>query len=465
MKKIFFIIFIFTISTHSFAKQQIDTVLKKFGDTVNIGILVQDQKTKKIIYQKNANHYFMPASNEKILTAAAALNYLGNNFTYKTQLFADVTQISHGILNGNIYLTFSGDPTLTLAQLDHLIHALSAAGIQQINGNIIVDDSAFDQMNMSPGTTWDDKDFCWGAPVNAIIIENNCVKGTLTLTTDPNKTINISLPEYPQSLNFINNIITTDNITDCPMKIKRTNTNDYTVSGCIEKKSLPKNIAMAINNPRDNIQFLLTYLLKKNQITSTLHFEFQKPTLLPSLLASEESAPTSTLVNTMLKESDNMIANSLFKTMGALSTKEMGSFQNGSDAVRNILNNFAKINIPTTTLIDGSGGSRYDFLTPQQIVTLLQKIYSSEQAATFITALPISGTDGTLKKRMQDPITLGKVSAKTGTATAVSTLSGYLKTKKKHTLVFSIMINGFVDEPTQYQKLEDTLCRTLIENN
>ncbi len=450
---------------HSSLSEKIDKELEKFDATTSIGILVQDKKTGKILYKKNADHFFMPASNEKLFTAFAALSYLGANFTYKTNLFVDTNKIKNGTLNDNIYFQFSGDPALTWVQLERMIHSLTQAGIQRINGNIIIDDSLFDQMGMSPGSTWDDKDFCWGSPVNAITVESNCVWAILTPGVHPGQPANMALPDYPQSLQFINQVMTGSGTeSDCITHTQRTSPTTYTISGCISPFKQHKNIAMAINNPRANIQFLLDYLLKKNQITQTGQFAFHKIDAPPTLLAVENSPPLSSLVTTMLKNSDNMIANALFKTIGSVYTKESGSFQNGSDAVRGILAKSMKLDIPKTTLIDGAGGSRYDFLTPRQLVSLLQKINAYPQANLFMSALPISGIDGTLKARMKNSSAFGKVYAKTGTATAVSTLSGYLKTQRKHTLIFSIMVNGFVDLPDNYEDLQDKICATLVEN-
>jgi D-alanyl-D-alanine carboxypeptidase/D-alanyl-D-alanine-endopeptidase (penicillin-binding protein 4) len=318
---------------------------------------------------------------------------------------------------------------------------------------------------MSPGSTWDDKDYCWGAPVNAITIEHNCVKATLFPANKPAQPENISLPPAPQSLQFINTAMTqAPTAQACKIETTRTSPTNYTISGCINISTPPKDIKMAIDSPRANLQYLLTYLFIKKHITSTYHYDYKKFDMPGKLLATMDSPPLPALVTTMLKESDNTIANSLFKTMGALYTKESGTFKNGSEAVRNIVNKSVQVDIPNTTLIDGSGTSRYDFVTPQQIVTLLQNMYASTKANTFVRALPIGGVDGTLKERMQDASTKGKVYAKTGSETAVNTLSGYLETRNKNTLVFSIMINGFVDLPKKYQDLEDKICATLIEN-
>jgi D-alanyl-D-alanine carboxypeptidase/D-alanyl-D-alanine-endopeptidase (penicillin-binding protein 4) len=446
---------------------KINSVLAQFGDTVSIGILVKDPKSGKILYEKNAAHYFMPASNQKLLTAYAALSYLGENYTYQTKLFADPAKIQNGTLNDNIYLRFSGDPTFTLLQLDRLIHALSLAGIQNINGSIIIDDSAFDQMTMSPGTTWDDKDYCWGAPVSAIVVDDNCVQATLVPAGQPDLAAKVVLPSTPQSLTYLSNVVThAPTAADkCSIKIKRSTDAAYNVDGCITTvPTRPVKLAMAIENPHANLQLLLTYLLTKNKITSAQQFEFRKIDTTVPLLASEYSLPVSELVRKMLKDSDNMIANTLFKTMGQLHSKDAGSFQNGSVAVRDILQKTLQLTIPDTTLTDGDGASRYDFLTPTQLVALLENAITFPHAASFVAALPVSGTDGTLKERMTASTVAGKVFAKTGSETAVNTLSGYLQTRKNQTLVFSIMINGFVDMPGRYQDLEDQICATLINN-
>jgi D-alanyl-D-alanine carboxypeptidase/D-alanyl-D-alanine-endopeptidase (penicillin-binding protein 4) len=443
---------------------KINQLIQEFGNSAGIGIQISDPKTGKTLYQKDADHYFMPASNEKLFTAAAALNSLTDDFNFKTQLFVNMEKVQNGVLNDNIYLTFSGDPSLTFAQLDQLINKLSQAGIQQIQGKIIIDDTAFDQMTMSPGSTWDDKDYCWGSPVHAIIVEHNCVTATLTPNAVPSQPANLILPPYPQSLQFINSVITQPTLTECLIETKRAHPNYYTVSGCINMSSKPQEIAMAIDDPRNNLQYILKNLFIKNHILSSDDFEYKTIDIPTSPFASIFSPSLTALVTSMLKNSDNIIANSLFKTMGAQFAKEPGSFQNGSAAVRSIINQATQIDIPKTTLIDGSGASRYNFLTPQQIVTLLQKMYASKQATTFMQALPIAGVDGTLKERMLDTATLGKVYAKTGTETAVSTLSGYIITHKNETLTFSIMINSFVDLPKRYQDLQDKICTAIIEN-
>jgi serine-type D-Ala-D-Ala carboxypeptidase/endopeptidase (penicillin-binding protein 4) len=444
--------------------KKIEKILAEFGENLNIGILVQNISTGKTLYKKNSDRYFVPASNEKLFTAFAALRYLGPDFIYQTNLYADTTKIKNGALNDNVYLQFTGDPTLTLEQIDRLISSLALAGINKINGNIIVDDTAFDQVPMSPGTAWDDNKFCFGAPISAIIINHNCINATISPAAKPDQPAILTLPSQPQFI-YLNNRVLTHQLTEseCTLELELTNEAVYTISGCMKTTELPKKLSMAISNPRVYIQSTLGYLLRKNNITYNRHIEFQKLTAQSKLIASESSPRLKDLVKIMLKESDNTIANSLFKILGLLYSKQIGNWQNGKNALYDILNKTIQLDASKITLIDGAGASRYNYVTPQQIVMLLHKIYLSGDASVFFSALPISGIDGTLKNRMNSPELLGKIHAKTGTETAVTSLSGYIETRKKQTLAFSILINGFVDSPLKYKELEDKICASLIE--
>lgn len=439
---------------------KINQVIKTVDGNPNVGILVADAQTGKVLYKKNADRYFAPASNEKLFTAYAALQFLGTNFVYQTNLFVDTSKIRNGVLNDNAYLQFSGDPSFTIEQLDRLIAALSKAGVKQFNGNIVVDDTAFDQSAMSVGTTWDDQDYCWGSPISAMTVDHNCVTAAVKPATQIDQPAVLTLPEHTQSMQFINQVITrAATTTDCKVNVKRSNAGTYTINGCIKLSDQPNKIEMAVNSSRENIKVLLPYLLKKNNILGNYQIVFNKPSVLPNLLASENSPNMQALVTKMLKESDNTIANSVFKTLGARYANQAGGFDNGGDAVRDIIAKSIQLDIPKSVLIDGDGASRYNYFTPLQIVTLLQRIYLSSNAKIFISALPVAGADGTIKSRMSD--IGGKVFAKTGTETGVTALSGYIETNKKHTLVFSIMINNFIDMPSKYEELEDKICKVL----
>ncbi|MFA5960633.1 MAG: D-alanyl-D-alanine carboxypeptidase/D-alanyl-D-alanine-endopeptidase [Tatlockia sp.] len=444
--------------------QKINQVLQAFGENINMGILVEEAKSGSILYQKNADRFFTPASTQKLLTAFAAIASLGPDFSYRTQLFADYKKIKNNSLNDNLYLLFSGDPTLTLTQFDLLLNSLLQAGIFRIKGDIVIDDTAFDDMPMSPGTSWEDEDFCFGAPVSALIINRNCVQVILKPALKVEEPAILELPDYPQSMQF-ENLVTTGSAdaTNCQVKVKRSGQATYTLTGCVKALSSPQLIERAIDNPRDNAVFLLKSLLTKNEITLKGNIVFKPVDSTAKPFALQLSMPLKAMIAVMLKESDNILANALFKTMGAVLTQKPGSFKNGSLAVRKVLAEAVPLTIAKNALLDGSGASRYNFLTPAQVVTLLHKIFILPKAADFIASLAINGVDGTLKDRMKAPSLRGKLFAKTGTQTAVTALSGYIKTNSNKTLIFSFMINGFVNPSAKYKGLEDKLCQVLVE--
>lgn len=408
IKKILTFILVFSFFTPLYADTPIEIAINPLfaNRNLNVGILVVDAKDGQVIYEKNADRYFMPASNQKLFTAFAALLYLQKDFHYQTYLFADLSKVHDGVLDDNIYFKFTGDPTLTYNQLDELIGYLAKANINYINGDIIIDDSAFDDEVMSPGTTWDDLQYCFGSPISAIILNHNCISPKLMPDTD---------------------------------------------------------IKIAAQNPKENLKLILYSLLANRHISFYKKIQFTTINHPVKLLASVSSAPLPELIKTMLKESDNTIANSLFKTMGSLSAQQSGSWKNGQEAMQLLLGRSLQMEFPKRSFFDGAGGSRYNFVTPRQVVALLQKVQTMPFKDTFMNALPIAGVDGTLKERMVTSPLKGKIYAKTGTMSAATSLSGYVMTENNKTLIFSILINNFADSTKDIEQLEDKLCEILIK--
>lgn len=444
---------------------QINKLLKNFGEDLNVGLVIEDIKTGKILFQKNAHRYFMPASNEKLFTALAALDYLGAGYVYETKIFVDVNKIRNSELNDNLYLQFTGDPTLTFAQLEKLINTITKAGIKRINGSIIIDDSFLDQLFMSPGTSWDDEKYCYAAPVHSIILDHNCVTATLKPAPIPGQFATLMLPSQPQFVRFINLVSTKDKTAaSCQLDVSSIDDSTYLLTGCIKVNDTNKEFNLPIRNPRLYLQSALIYVLDKYKIANNHIIQFKKIPNFSKSFANVISLPLPMLITSMLKDSDNLIANAIFKTMGAIYLKQQGSWRSGAAAVHYIFLNKLQLNFSKAPLIDGDGASRYNFVTPEHIISLLNKVYYLPYRDMFISALPIAGIDGTLRDRMKDKHLQGRIRAKTGTMTAVSSLSGYLITNHQHTLAFTILINGFVDSDLKYKTLEEKICDLLIEN-
>jgi D-alanyl-D-alanine carboxypeptidase/D-alanyl-D-alanine-endopeptidase (penicillin-binding protein 4) len=176
-------------------------------------------------------------------------------------------------------------------------------------------------------------------------------------------------------------------------------------------------------------------------------------------LASHQSKPLRTLISEILKMSDNIIAGSLFKKIGALYFHRPGTWENGGNAVSQILSQQASVNVGRLSVTDGSGLSRYNQITPAQAIELLDfAFHHSETSYEFVSALPIAGVDGTLKRRMHN--IAWRVRAKTGTMSGVVSLAGYAISADKEPFAFVILINGH-GGVWQYRELEDKILNIL----
>jgi D-alanyl-D-alanine carboxypeptidase/D-alanyl-D-alanine-endopeptidase (penicillin-binding protein 4) len=466
------------LPTLSFAKpttqnvtQRINHLLNTFPEDLNIGIVVQDMQNGNLLYSRNANRLFMPASNMKLLTAIAALSYLGPNYTFPTQLLTDApwhTSIPvKTSLTGNLHLKFSGDPNLDFNQLEALLAKLKAAGISTIKGNLYLDTSTYDQAELGPGWMWDDLNYAFAAPISAFMLEHNRIKFNLLPAHQVGMLSKILPVEQSSAFKFVhinNQVVTVNNNYTCEIRIESDKQNNYTLSGCIKANQPPICVELAIRNLKLYARAALEYLLNKQHLKLQGVISYGTCPVTAMIIAQHSSNPLAMLTTEMLKDSDNLIAGTLFKTLGAHYYQQKGTWQNGSSASQAILQQqLTDINWNRISIKDGSGMSSYNLVTPQLLGDVLYTAYQQPQLRDYLwNALAIAGVDGTLKHRMLNTLGHNNVRAKTGTMASVSALSGYLTTRSQHTLAFVILINGFSAAPEAYQQLEDRLCEQLI---
>lgn len=388
-------------------RDEINRIISSVNPSLNVGVQVKSMRGGEVLYTRSAQQFFTPASILKVLTAEAALLYLGPGYKYSTVFTTDAKTQSNGVLQGNLYLVHSGDPSLTYASLTDLMASLRARQIQQVNGNIYIDTSAYDEALFGPGWVSNDTRFCYGAPISASIINHNC----MVLRPVPKN-------NYSQGVNAV-----------------MTNIVHYNRS---LMQSLFARYGIQVNG---------------NILPGT------SPHDLP-IVAAHNSKELRDLISQMLKKSDNVIAGSLFKKMGELYSRQPGSWQNGSAAVTQILKEKTGLSFNNMTILDGSGLSRDNQITPAQMMQVLD--YAFHNTATnydFISALPIAGIDGTLKHRMKN--IAWKVRAKTGSMSGVVALAGYAITKDKEPLAFVIIINARVGMGWRYKEMENKIMTAL----
>ena len=168
------------------------------------------------------------------------------------------------------------------------------------------------------------------------------------------------------------------------------------------------------------------------------------------------------IIHEMLKQSDNLTTNSVFKKLGERYYKTQGTWQNSISAVKAILAPLAGINFKQNRVNDGSGLSRYDLISPHQLIQLLYYINHNHRIRPALrNALPIAGKDGTLEDRMINQKKSEHIRAKTGSMTGVLSLAGYIETKNHGEVSFAMMMNNIIERHRKYMTLEDKICEFL----
>jgi D-alanyl-D-alanine carboxypeptidase/D-alanyl-D-alanine-endopeptidase (penicillin-binding protein 4) len=427
----------------------------------NVGVQIQSMNSGRILYEYHPNNYFMPASTLKNFTAIAALSYLGPQYIFKTQLLSNTSTANQGVLNGDIYLRFDGDPTLTYNDLQQLLNTLVKSGVRTIDGNVYLDDTLFDEVGIAPGWSEEERNFCYAAPITAVLINKNCF-GFVMIPGKPGQHALIKSSLSNQFVRFNNAVVTsTRKMRSCTLNVRLDNNNTFELSGCLRRNVRSVGFGVPIRNPQLYGLYVMRALLQHAGLRVTGKIELRRTPPGLIVLAEHDSAPLSVLIRHMLKKSDNIIASALYKKLGA-ALYGQGSWETGRLALAQILGKNSHIDFSQSRIIDGSGLSPDNRITPQEMSQLLHYAYHDTHIRQpFISSLPLSGVDGTLRYRMGNNGMLRRVRAKTGTIKHVTALAGYVETHQKEILSFVIFVNDFSGPNSYYRTLQDKICTFL----
>ncbi len=447
-------------------KNDIERIIHHAEKGAVVGIDVVSVKTNERIYSKNHKQRFIPASLIKILTLGAALDILGIDYAYKTGIYTD-GKIEDGILHGNLYLKGSGDPSLVTNDLEHLVKNLHMIGIEEVKGSLVVDASAFDSTALAPGWMVEDTTFVSSAVPSALSINQSCFDIWIR-PANAESAPAVVLSDLPNvELPFLidNQTLTLSNIQDSKqLEITTDNKGKQAViriAGNLNLQSAPQLRRVPIKDPAIMAGSIIKEFFKRHQMTFRGAVQEGMTPVNALVLAEHSSDSLLSIGQKMCKESDNFFAHCLFKTLGKEVQGPPGSWQSGSQALREFLANKVRLEPSDMVLLDGSGLSRYNLMTPAQIVEFLSWAHHNVSIGSeFKTTFSMAGIDGTLKNRLQ-PLQ-GKLRAKTGTMTGVSNLCGYVFTKDGEELAFTIMVNGSTKESKEiYKQLIDPICMEL----
>ncbi|MFS0574007.1 D-alanyl-D-alanine carboxypeptidase/D-alanyl-D-alanine-endopeptidase [Sporosarcina sp. 179-K 3D1 HS] len=414
-------------------------------------IVVRKASNGEMVYQYNADRGIAPASNQKLLTAAAALETLGEGYQFRTEVLTDGT-VANGVLRGNVYLRGQGDPTLMKKDLDIFATRLANQGVKRIEGNLVGDDTFFDTVRLSPSVKKNQETYSFAAQVSALTLspDRDYDAGSIIIEAKPTtrgRAAKITLTPATKFVTIVNQSKTVAKGNSNTLRIYRKHgTNTIFITGNAPIGSTGKKEWVAVSNPTAYTlhEFKQSLTDRGIRFSNSSNVRGNTPDS-ARLLTHRTSMPLKDLIVPFMKLSNNTHAEMLAKTMG----KEV--FGEGSwDAGLQVMHDFVEssgLDRKQWHLEDASGLSSSNKVSAAQLSELLYQVRSKPWYRSFVQALPVAGANerfigGTLRNRMKAAPARGNVIAKTGSLTNVNALSGYAETKGGETLIFSILTEG-----------------------
>lgn len=414
-----------------------------------LSYLAYDTKTGKLISAHQSETLRTPASMQKLLTATAAKLYLGENFRYQSRIEGEKKLLKNGVYQGDIRFRFVGDPTLKRADIAKMFAQLRKMGIKQIRGDFLLNGNHYNGYQWSNGQAWNDLGVCYTAPSHAIIINKNCVLGNLSLASKDAKKATLFIPAYePVEITSDVNVVSKGQKAQqfCDLEVTRNSQNRYHLWGCMVPRKRAFGLAFAVNDPFEYARKIIAVELEKAAIKlsgKVVVDDVKAEQRKQQVFVEHSSQPLDPLLQEMMKESDNLIADSLFKTLGGAFFMRPGNFRNGAAAVKQILKEHG-IDLENAYLADGSGLSRHNLMSAELFMNVLSYVYKHDAELNLLSSFSVAGIDGTLKyhRGVRGAQFKGKVIAKTGSMKGVTNLLGVVKNNKGDRL-FVLILNGY----------------------
>lgn len=399
----------------------------------DVGLVVRDADSGEVIYTRQSGRRSQVASNLKLLTTTTALDLLGPDHRWKTELVSGGTR-SGAALNGDLVLRGGGDPTMSRLRYQQLADTLKASGVTTVNGALVVDDTKFDATPYGTGWAWDDEPYSYSAETSALTLSPDAKfsAGTVVVRVKPGAAAGAPAVVTTEPANDHVQVVSTATTGNAGISVQREHgTNRIFVSG---STSVETTALSTVKDPTGLVTSVFQKALQASGITVTGGVRRQKAPAGATVLATDTSMTLGELVKPLLKDSNNMLAEVLVKTAG-------GSFTNG---VNQLSTKWAGLGVDPNAVevFDGSGMSRLDQFSPDDLTSVLVKAKTKPWFAAWQASLPVAGVDGTLVNRMKNTPAAGNVKAKTGSLSGVSGLSGYVTTQAGRELVFSVVQNN-----------------------
>jgi D-alanyl-D-alanine carboxypeptidase/D-alanyl-D-alanine-endopeptidase (penicillin-binding protein 4) len=450
-------------------------------DQVHFGVYARDAHTGRVLYARNAHRKFVPASNQKILVTATALSLLGPDYRYETALWA-AGPVEDGILDGDLVLVGTGDPTLSRrywdsgeAAMEALADSLLRAGIEQVRGALVADVSAWDSTTVGP--TWEVEDLrsAYAATGGAFALEQGELVLVVAGGRSPGEEADVSWSPRSDPSYVTPRVVTWP--ADSTTRVRASylpESRRLLVHGRVAVRAVDT-VSVALRDPvRQAVATLFRVMAHKGiEVEGGATVAWEPGALLgrdcrsgairhcpaAAPVAVLTSPPLSEIIAGILEPSQNWMTEQLVRTLGA-ELGEEGSWSAGTEVVTRFLVEEAGVDSLDVAPRDGSGLSAHNLVTPRALVRILEHMASGPHAAIYRAAMAEPGEEGsTLARRLQG--LEGRVFAKTGTISNVNSLSGYLVGEDGRQIVFSVLSNGSGLPSSRVRAAIDSVVRIL----
>ncbi len=434
-----------------------------------VSLMVRDVRSGSTLYQHNPRTRLIPASNLKLLTTAAAMDVLGPQYRFSTQLLSNGAQQGER-LTGNLYLKGLGDPTLQFADYQALAAQLASQGVRQIQGDLVFDDTFFDVERLGVDWAQDDESTYYGAQISALTVSPNTDfdAGTLLVTARaplaPGQPVSVAVSPSTDYVQLSNRAVSGPGNSYGITRQHGTNLLQLTGALAPGKQSRQW---VSVWEPTQLVANLFEQALAQQgiQVLGRRVISGASPAT-ARVLAEHRSAPLQALITPLLKLSNNNMSEALLKAMGRKASNA-GTAQAGVAAVAAFLQRQG-IDPSTLIQVDGSGLSRRNLVSSQTLTDLLLASARQPWFNAWYAALPIAGnsermTGGSLRYRLRGTAAENNLHAKTGSMAGVSSLSGYITDAGGRRLVFSMVSNNYLSDAAPIRGLENRVVLALTQ--
>jgi D-alanyl-D-alanine carboxypeptidase/D-alanyl-D-alanine-endopeptidase (penicillin-binding protein 4) len=447
-----------------------------------LGMKVVRLSDGKILYQRNENRLFIPASNTKLFTTALALKRLGPDYRFVTSIFASQPVDANGTLHGDLVLIGRGDPTLSarpypyakewtdeesVPAIAQMADQLVAGGLRAIQGDVVGDDTRYPWHPYPAGWGMDDGTYEYGAPVSALVVHDNMFNLTVEAGAAEGEFAQVYVQprfEFSSVDNMVRTVAGDENKVHIEGRPGIPEIRLWGTLGVGKRDVTP----LAISDPAQFAAAVLREELTRRGVAArgnaVARHRLREDSVPPDAsgieLVRRVSPPLSQLLQVVDKVSENMHAEVMLREVGAV-RRNQGTGEAGLAEMRDFLTEIG-IADDQYRLMDGSGMSRTTLVSPQAITKLLAFMYSSPDREQWMGLLPVGGEDGTLRKRFKGHSEASAIHAKTGSLGSVRALSGYVDSKRYGMLAFSVLLNNYLAKDAEVALFIDTIGLKLV---